>query len=55
VVFVPKFTDEDEDKATLERIADHIEYIGQKCGRAHVGISSDFGTSHYVSPPLPSL
>jgi membrane dipeptidase len=45
VVFVPKFTDEDEDKATLERVADHIEYIGRKCGRAHVGISSDFGES----------
>jgi membrane dipeptidase len=44
VVFVPKFTDADEEKATLERVADHIEYIGERCGRSHVGISSDFGT-----------
>jgi hypothetical protein len=43
VVFVPKFTDDDEEKATLERVADHIDYIGKRCGRAHVGISSDFG------------
>jgi membrane dipeptidase len=43
VVFVPKFTDVDEEKATLEQVADHIEYIGKRCGKAHVGISSDFG------------
>jgi membrane dipeptidase len=49
VVFVPKFTDDYEEKATLERVADHIDYIGQRCGRAHVGISSDFGK------PLPTL
>ena len=45
MVFVPTFTDVDEDKATLERVADHIEHIGNRCGRAHVGISSDFGKS----------
>ena len=45
MVFVPKFTDDDEEKATLERVADHIDYIGKRCGRAHVGISSDFGKS----------
>jgi len=45
VVFVPKFTDDEEEKATLERVADHIDYIGKRCGRAHVGISSDFGKS----------
>ena len=45
MVFVPTFTDVDEDKATLERVADHIEHIGKRCGRAHVGISSDFGKS----------
>ena len=43
VVFVPKFTDDDEENATLEMVADHIDYIGKQCGRAHVGISSDFG------------
>jgi len=43
VVFVPKFTDDDEENATLEMVADHIDYIGKRCGRAHVGISSDFG------------
>jgi membrane dipeptidase len=48
VVFVPKFTDADEENATLEQVADHIEYIGKGCGKAHVGISSDFGKL----PPL---
>lgn len=49
VVFVPKFTDFDETKATLERVADHIDYIGKRCGRAHVGISSDFGESPFLA------
>ena len=51
MVFVPKFTDPDEEKATLERVADHIDYIGERCGRAHVGVSSDFG----MSPSFPCL
>lgn len=42
VVFVPKFTH--AENPNLERVADHIEYIGKRCGKAHVGISSDFGT-----------
>lgn len=41
MVFVPNFTD--PANPCLERVADHIDYIGQRCGKAHVGISSDFG------------
>lgn len=43
VVFVPDFTD--PENPCLERVADHIEYISQQCGKGHVGISSDFGQS----------
>lgn len=43
MVFVPKFTH--AENPCLERVADHIEYIGKRCGKAHVGISSDFGKS----------
>ncbi|WWC88459.1 uncharacterized protein L201_003370 [Kwoniella dendrophila CBS 6074] len=27
---------------TLEKVADHIEYIAKRCGKKHVGIGSDF-------------
>jgi membrane dipeptidase len=30
------------DRATVGRVADHIEHIASVCGRAHVGIASDF-------------
>ncbi|GFZ44974.1 Putative dipeptidase [Saitozyma sp. JCM 24511] len=46
-VFYPAFTD--PVKPTLERVADHLEYMASKCGKAHVGIASDFdGMEHGV-------
>ncbi|KAK4689135.1 membrane dipeptidase, partial [Tremellales sp. Uapishka_1] len=39
-VFYPSFID--PLNPTVERVADHIEYIASICGRAHVGIGSDF-------------
>ncbi len=36
-------------KATLEQLADHIEYIGRKVGRRRVGVGSDF----FGSPTTP--
>ncbi|GMK56927.1 hypothetical protein CspeluHIS016_0307670 [Cutaneotrichosporon spelunceum] len=39
-VFYPPFVD--PGNATIHRVADHIEYIADKCGRRHVGIGSDF-------------
>jgi membrane dipeptidase len=46
-VFYPDFTD--ATNPTLERVADHIEYLANKCGKAHVGIASDFdGMEHGV-------
>ncbi|KAK1237593.1 hypothetical protein MKX07_006721 [Trichoderma sp. CBMAI-0711] len=34
--------DEDPDNATLERVVDHITYIGSRIGYGHVGIGTDF-------------
>ena len=40
-MFHPAFTD--PKAPSLLRLADHIEYLAKKCGKAHVGIASDFG------------
>lgn len=62
-VFYPPFVD--PANATLARVADHIEYVANVCGRRHVGIGSDFDGMdssvagledaskypHLVSPP----
>ncbi|EIW70142.1 hypothetical protein TREMEDRAFT_61903 [Tremella mesenterica DSM 1558] len=32
----------DKDNATLARVVDHIEHIASRCGKAHVGLGSDF-------------
>ena len=40
VVFYPGFVD--PKNATLARLVDHIEYIANICGKAHVGVGSDF-------------
>ncbi|TYJ58300.1 hypothetical protein B9479_000843 [Cryptococcus floricola] len=46
-VFYPDFTDPVD--PCLVKVADHIEYLAKKCGRAHVGIASDFdGMEHAV-------
>ncbi|WVQ82973.1 hypothetical protein IAT38_005111 [Cryptococcus sp. DSM 104549] len=46
-VFYPEFTD--LTNPCLERVADHIEHLAKKCGKAHVGIASDFdGMEHAV-------
>lgn len=34
--------DEDPDNATLEKVVDHITYIGSRIGYDHVGIGTDF-------------
>jgi membrane dipeptidase len=40
VSFLRKLTDADH--PTLERVADHIQHVGEKIGYEHVGIGSDF-------------
>lgn len=40
VVFYPLFVD--PANPTVERVADHIEYIARITGKKHVGIGSDF-------------
>lgn len=32
----------DPQNATVARVSDHIEHIASICGRAHVGLASDF-------------
>lgn len=40
--FYPEFVHEDSSAASLARVADHIQYIGELIGYRHVGIGSDF-------------
>lgn len=42
VTFLPAYVTNDPKDATLETVADHIEYIGNLIGYRHVGIGSDF-------------
>lgn len=42
VTFYPAFLEEDTTTASLESVADHIQYIGRMIGYQHVGIGSDF-------------
>ncbi|KAI1653944.1 membrane dipeptidase-domain-containing protein [Daldinia decipiens] len=42
VTFYPSFLENDPAKATLNSVADHIQYIGSMIGYRHVGIGSDF-------------
>ncbi|MCJ7626569.1 MAG: dipeptidase [Anaerolineaceae bacterium] len=42
VTFVPNFINEDGDKATIEDVLNHIDYISKRIGVDHVGIGSDF-------------
>jgi membrane dipeptidase len=43
ICFLPSLTiPETGEKATLEQVADHIVYAGEKIGYNHVGIGSDF-------------
>ncbi|KAF3058032.1 putative dipeptidase C3A11.10c [Daldinia childiae] len=47
ITFYPEFTSAQPDKASLEDVADHIEYVGNFIGYRHVGIGSDFdGMDH---------
>lgn len=32
----------DPNNATIARVADHVEHIAAICGKAHVGLGSDF-------------
>lgn len=38
----PVFIDADPAKATIARVVDHVEHIASVCGKAHVGLASDF-------------
>lgn len=42
VTFYPAFLESDPAVASLDSVADHMEYIGKTIGYRHVGIGSDF-------------
>ncbi|MFE9555495.1 membrane dipeptidase [Streptomyces sp. NPDC006703] len=42
VNFVPDFLTDSQDKVSVERIVDHIQYIVSVTGIDHVGLGSDF-------------
>ncbi|KAF2235238.1 hypothetical protein EV356DRAFT_500446 [Viridothelium virens] len=42
VSFVPAMTSDDPARATVEKVVDHIAYIGSRIGFEHVGVGSDF-------------
>jgi membrane dipeptidase len=42
VTFYPEFLEADPESATINSVADHIQYIGETIGYRHVGIGSDF-------------
>jgi membrane dipeptidase len=42
VTFVPAFIHEDEERASLDRLLDHIDHIVDVAGIDHVGLGSDF-------------
>jgi len=47
VTFYPAFTAQNRTEASLDNVADHIQYIGELIGYDHVGIGSDFdGMDH---------
>ncbi|MFC1606718.1 dipeptidase [Candidatus Latescibacterota bacterium] len=42
ITFVPQFIDADPQKATIDRVTEHICYVADLVGIDHVGIGSDF-------------
>jgi membrane dipeptidase len=42
VTFVPDFINEDGDKASIEDVLNHMDYIAKRIGVDHVGVGSDF-------------
>lgn len=42
VTFLPAYVTNDPKDATLDDVADHIQYIGELIGYRHVGIGSDY-------------
>ncbi len=54
VVFCPFFIDDDEAKATMSRLCDHIDHIKRVAGIDHVGLGSDFD-GYGVRPGYPKV
>jgi membrane dipeptidase len=57
ITFVPEFIDNDPQKATIDRLIDHISYVADLVGIDHVGIGTDYdgGVPHPVIPEVSHL
>ena len=53
ITFVPQYIDSDPEKATVDRIVEHICYVADMVGIDHVGIGSDF--DGIVGPIVPDV
>jgi membrane dipeptidase len=51
VVFYRDFVDDDPEKATLDRVVDHVDYLVSVIGADHVGLGSDF--DGFMGDPAP--
>lgn len=52
ICFYPKFIDQDPEKATIDRLVDHIEHVCEVAGEDHVGFGSDYdGIGQAVAVP----
>jgi membrane dipeptidase len=52
VVYYRGFVDDDPDKATLDRVIDHIDHLASVMGVEHVGLGSDFDGFLGDPPPV---
>ena len=55
IAFAPAFIDPDPDLATVDRLVDHVCYVGDLVGIEHVAIGSDFDGLGRTTPVVPDV
>lgn len=55
IVFMPEYLGLDYSKVTIDTVADHVLYVANKIGWAHVGIGSDFDGVMHLPEGLDSV
>lgn len=53
ITFVPRYIDADPEKATIDRVAEHVCYVADLAGIDHVGIGSDYDGIGSTVPVVP--
>jgi len=53
ITFVPRYINSDPEKATIDRVAEHICYVADLVGIDHVGVGSDFDGIGSTVPVVP--